>query len=385
MIKRPRAPRQEAGATAKKADADVEEEISDDINPDSELVATRYKITAYGTDFPVDGLVKRLDKEDIIVPSFDPNVASSDGSPGFQRDFVWSKRQSDRFIESLLFGFPVPGVFLFRDSDNRLLVVDGQQRLRTLQSFYRGILQTKEYKLTEVHEEWCNKGYEDLAPSDRRRLDDTVIHATIIRQEEPSSDLNSVYLIFERLNTGGTVLTPQQIRVALYRGKFVDLIRELNSNTDWRVLVGRKSKTLKDQELILRCFALLFNRNGYSRPMKEFLNSFLETHRNLDKALTRSDLAELFGETVAAVRAAIGDRAFRLESLANAALAEAIFTGMAERLRGRGTPKAPERTRIQSAYKRLLKRPEFLGAVTQSTAGDEAVRTRVDLAIKAFA
>ena len=113
------------------------EELVDDADEQEEKSPYRYAITAYGADYPVDALVKRIDSGDIIVPTFDPVVQLGD-IEGFQRQFIWKKTQSDRFIESLLLGFPVPGIFLVTRDDGRLLVLDGQQRLRTLQGFIRG-------------------------------------------------------------------------------------------------------------------------------------------------------------------------------------------------------------------------------------------------------
>ena len=123
-------------------------------------------------------------------------------------------------------------------------------------SFYGGLFQGKEFVLEKVQERWLGKSYKTLDADDRRRLDDSIIHATIVRQEEPSEDQSSIYLIFERLNSGGTFLQPQEIRVALYHGEFVSLLSSLNNNPRWRILYGRKSPRLKDIELILRFFAL---------------------------------------------------------------------------------------------------------------------------------
>src|SRR5579862_5075480 len=111
----------------------------EDVNERDEVAPLHYGITSYGADFLVDGLVKRMENGDIVVPTFDPDVSDTElGMVGFQRDFVWSKPQSDRFIESLLLGFPVPGIFLVQGSEGVLLVLDGQQRLRTLHAFYKG-------------------------------------------------------------------------------------------------------------------------------------------------------------------------------------------------------------------------------------------------------
>ena len=62
-----------------------------------------------------------------------------------------------------------------------------------------------------------------------------------MRQDEPTEDESSVYLIFERLNSGGTFLQPQEIRVALYHGEFATLLSKLNDNADWRALYGKKN------------------------------------------------------------------------------------------------------------------------------------------------
>src|SRR4051794_14412535 len=102
------------------------------------------RVTFSTQDLSIDGLVKRLNRKSMLVPQFkdqDDLVQVA----GFQRGFVWSKAQMDRFIESLLLGYPVPGIFLVKQADdNRMLILDGQQRLVTLQRFYNGIHQGRE-------------------------------------------------------------------------------------------------------------------------------------------------------------------------------------------------------------------------------------------------
>src|SRR2546427_13061892 len=86
-----------------------------------------YSITSYGADYTADSLVKRMSVGDIFLPPF-------------QRGYVWSYTQACRFVESLLLGLPVPGIFLSKDDPTqKLLVIDGHQRLRTLEYFYDGI------------------------------------------------------------------------------------------------------------------------------------------------------------------------------------------------------------------------------------------------------
>ncbi len=85
---------------------ETEEQVLD-VDPDQEVLPISYDITSYGADYPVDGLVKRLNQNDVVVPSFDPMYAQSDEVEGFQRRFVWTRPQMDKFIESLLLGLPV--------------------------------------------------------------------------------------------------------------------------------------------------------------------------------------------------------------------------------------------------------------------------------------
>lgn len=360
--------------------ASPEEEV-EDLDEVNEVIPTTYTITAYGADYPVDGLVKRLGQGDIVVPLFSMQAEAGQSTVGFQREFVWTKPQCDRFIESLLLGLPVPGVFLVKEPSGKHLVLDGQQRLRTLQYFYDGVMQGKEFLLENVQEKWRGKTYKALEADDRRRLDDSIIHATIVRQDEPSDDQSSIYLIFERLNSGGTFLQPQEIRVALYHGKLASLLSALNTNLAWRGLYGKKSARLKDLELILRFFALYYHAKQYRRPMKEFLNRYMAANVDLQRN-DEAELRQLFDSTVSAVHSFIGPRAFRLKSAINAAIADSVMVGVAYRL-AVGKPVKPEG--FKSAYDALLADADYLKASGRSTADEEFVRLRLERAIDAFA
>ena len=356
-------------------------ELVDDVDETSEIVPFRYEITSYGADYPVDGLVKRINSGDIVIPSFDPVVKSEELAEGFQRRFVWTTPQSDRFIESLLLGLPVPGIFLVKQDDGRLLVLDGQQRLRTLQSFYRGLIKTKEYRLENVQEVFKHRTYETLETEDRRRLDDSIIHATIVRQDLPSDDQSSIYLIFERLNTGGTTLYPQEIRVALYRGEFVKILREINDNSYWRSLYGAKSNRLKDQELILRFFSLFYWQDKYQRPMKEFLNKFMAKNRNLNE-ISASDLRSIFSSTCEVIHRALGASAFRLKKVVNAAVLDSVMVGVARRISSSENEINIEN--LSTCYHQLLKNKDYLLGVERATSDEESVEKRLRLATEAF-
>ena len=303
----------------------VVEEIHDlqyvegeDESDDEVADPVRYIITSYGADMPVDGLVDRLKKGNIFVSEF-------------QRRFVWKLPQASRFIESLLLGLPVPGIFLFKEPETqKLIVVDGQQRLQTLRSFYAEDFNDRKFRLTGVAPEFDKKTYSGLSASARIRLDDSIVHATIFQQMEPG-DRSSIYSVFERLNTGGTPLTPQEIRACVYGGKLNRLLSEFAENSSWKQLYGERNSRKKDEEIILRFFSLYFGLEKYERPMKQFLNSFMEENSEPEREL-EEELRGLFTETVKVAADVLTRQAFRPERAFNVAVADAALVGLAHRL-----------------------------------------------------
>lgn len=352
-----------------------------DVDQSLEVLATTFDITSYGADYPVDGLVKRLEAGDIAVPSFDPIYEESQDIGAFQRKFVWGRPQMDRFIESLLLGLPVPGIFLIRDRTNKFMVLDGQQRLKTLQFFYSGMYSDKRYKLIHVQPPFKYLTYAELQDEDRRHLDDSIIHATILRQESESGSQDAVYSIFERLNTGGSALQPQEIRVALFPGPFLRGLSELNTNGHWRTLYGKDSPRFKDHEMILRVLSMFENSASYNRPLKGFMNKYLG--KNQERALSASEpLGKLFIEAVSLLAEHVGPKAFRPLGAVNAAVIDSLCVGMMRRV-AMGPISNPANFRI--AYDELIKDPSYKKAIGESTSVEETVNARISAAERAFA
>ena len=276
----------------------------------------------------------------------------------------------------------MPGIFLAKEQDtNRFVVIDGQQRLLTVLYFLQGRPDGAPFRLKGVQPHLEGKSFPDLEESDRRRLLDAIIHATVVKQDEPSNDQSSIYHLFERLNTGGTALHAQEIRSALYEGPFNDLLFKLNSNPEWRDMYGPVHKRMKDQELILRFFALLYNLPNYHRPMASFLNDFMGANRDL-RSLTASDLERTFTTATSIAHDAIGRSAFRLARTLNAAVFDAIMFGIAKRLT-RGSIANLQQFKL--GYEQLIANQEFLDAVERSTADERQVFKRLRFAEEAFA
>lgn len=354
---------------------DWEELEAPDPNPEA--------VTYSGSDFDVEGLARRLSRGDIVIPTFGHGDETIE-TAGFQRRFVWNRPQMDRFIESLLLGYPIPGIFLVQQADKRYLVLDGQQRLRTLAAFYEGIHAGKEYSLANVGEQFRGLTYKGLAEDQRRTLDNTFIQATIVRTDGSSGSLDAVYQIFERLNAGGTQLTPHEIRVALYAGPFIEYLTDLNANGRWRSLYGPPSPRLRDQELVLRVIALYVSPGTYRRPLKKYLNEFVAAHRSLRQFPT-DVVADRFHTAAMLLDSEDGPGQSALRSgsrQVNVALTEAVFVGLFRRLDADG---APSPRSVAEAVGRLLGSEELQPVISRATADEEAVRTRLAVATQTFA
>ena len=354
----------------------TDDDILDESDTDEAVPPLRYDITSFGIDFDVAGIVRRLNDDGIIVP-------------GWQRRYVWSTRQASSFIESLLFGLPVPGVFLGRQTESgRLYVIDGQQRLKTLQFFYSGEIPRPNtqhsstlFKLIGVDGRFEGLAIGDLKERDRRNLDDSLIHATVVRQEAPPDNDTSMYQIFKRLNTGGSKVNPHEIRCAVYQGDLIDKIQEMNDSPKWRGIMGRPNPRLKDQELILRFMAMWHQGHEYSKPMVEFLNVFAQKNKNPGE-LWLKDTSALFKQTISGFADAKA-RPFRLSEgrAVNAAVFDSMTVGLAKRIAKGRIPKPSE---IVAVHDSLVENDEYLRSVIQGTSDESSVQKRIRVATTAF-
>ena len=350
-------------------------EIEDEAETDETPPDPSYEITSFGIDLDVAGLVGRLRSGDIYIPDW-------------QRNFVWTTGDASRFIESLLLGLPVPGIFLGTDSETQqLYVVDGQQRLRTLRGFYDGELPSgdrmRKFALRNVDERFLGAKYDSLDEANRRKLDFSIIHGTVVRQDRPAQDDTSMYQIFERINSGGRKVYPQEIRSAIYHGELIDTIKELNENDAWRAIAGRPSPRLKDQEMILRFMAMYHDGHDYSSPMVEFLNKFAQSNRHPNSEWIR-ETTELFQHTVESFAEAKGKDAFRGVGgrVVNAAIFDSMSVGFARRAAYETSPNK-ESTLI--AHDSLFEIEDYLNAVTSGTSRERSVATRMKIAEAVFA
>ncbi|MDE0269009.1 MAG: DUF262 domain-containing protein [Acidimicrobiaceae bacterium] len=333
-----------------------------------------YEILTYPADYTLEVLVDKWRKKQIVVPVF-------------QRRFVWNQNQSSKLIDSFLKGLPVPPIFLFQDlKSQELLVVDGQQRVRTIASFFDGyfgeeragrqsIFALKGLEKGNRYEGLTYSSMEDQDPVAFAALNNSVLRAMIIRQLEPADD-TSVYHVFERLNTGGTQLTPQEIRNCVHHGPLNDMLIECNKFGPWRKIFGHQNpdKRQRDVELILRFLALTKNHDDYKSPMKGFLNNFMMQYGTKDSDYM-DELACMFKKTASAVLDNLGEKPFHIRAGLNAAVFDSVFVAISR-------IKKEDYEDIQDKYEKLTSSEEFMKCVTASTTDENTVAKRLLLAFE---
>lgn len=358
-----------------------EEQIDENIAPgDVELV--------YRTqDFTIDSLISRLKSEHIIIPSSEYE-ADDLATERFQRDYVWKKSQMDRFIESILLGYPLPGIFLVRQNrDKKLLVLDGQQRLRTLQAFYSGrYMRGKKlvpFELENVTSNLKGLTIDTLPPDLQRALDDTYMQGTIIETDDDPNTLSAVYSLFERLNTGGTFLTPHEIRIALFSGELFRELDNICNDNNWRTLYGNKPNRKRDHELLLRIFAFSIDGENYAPPLKGFLNHAAEKYSDLSSDASKAAILAL-KKAIETLALSMGSDGFRRSNTqVNTADAEAVLSTLT-----RHFITNPDSTITNEAIKdwlNLLRQDQsFLTATSVATANLQAANTRRSIAVTTF-
>ena len=330
---------------------------------DEDLPLPKYSISTQPADYPLDVLYRKYKNQEIVIPKF-------------QRKFVWTIPQASRLVESFIKGLPVPPLYLFDGGDGRLQVVDGVQRLLTISSFMSGRINNAEFRLQGMHERsgLYKKAFSDLPQNLQLQFKNAVLRCMIIRQWDPEDGGTSMYQVFSRLNTGGTALSPQEIRNCIYAGPLTDTIEQLNDTSEWRAIYGtpRPDKRKKDEQLILRYMALFHDAQSYKKPMVKFLNEFMQKNKNADTAFLNKE-KERFRTTCAAIMESLGNDSLRYRRAFHSALFDSVFVAFAKNL--------PVQSRgMKGRMEKLKQNPQFQKSIEARTSDEESVKQRLALA-----
>lgn len=353
---------------------DNEDDYSDD---------SLFNIASWGADLSFRELVMMYEDDELVKPEL-------------QRKYVWDKTEASRFIESILLGLPIPNIFLAKNGSQKL-IVDGYQRIMTVYDYMRGVFsgetssdsKSKVFKLSnseKINHRWRNKAFVDLNRDEQIRIKSTTIHAIMFEQKKPENDDTSMYQIFERINTTGRTLTPQEIRNCVYQGSLNKLLFELNKNKTWRKLFGSQTEDsrMRDIECILRFFVLktdnILKSDSSQISLKKSLNKFMGEYQNCNDDLISSFKKE-FEETIVKVDEIIGCNAFKNYSsnkfsskfhpVIYDAIMIAIFFANKRNL--------PLSSITPEQHIALLQNEEFKEAISNRTTNVESIRKRIGI------
>lgn len=359
---------------------EIPEETNDDyVNDDL------YNINSWGADYSFRELISMYQDGDLVKPEL-------------QRKYVWGKPEASRFVDSVLLGLPIPSIFLAKTTDNKMLIIDGYQRIMTINDYVRGIWSenNKVFKLSnirgKINHRWIDKSFSELPDSEQRKIKTSTIHAIIFEQKTPNENDTSLFQIFERINTSGRSLLPQEIRNCVYQGKLNSLLFELNLNTKWRTLFGNdnEDQRMRDLEYILRFFALntefVFSNPKSSITLKKYLNEFMGDKSNNAESQIELHRKE-FTLCINSIYENIGENAFyNVQSNDLATIrkrfyppiydAVMIATSKAKAM-GLDLSTASEEKRIN-----LLKDASFRKYISEGTMQTEHINRRINLALK---
>lgn len=332
-------------------------------------VYVNFDIASYPSDLPLQVVVQMFISGELVIPDY-------------QRNFVWSIKQASLLIESFLLGLPVPQIFLYVDQDNRFEVIDGQQRVTSITYFINGFFgeeslhgkkQVFRLKGLDDRSPYANKSFEELDTSAQRKLKSAVLRAINIKQLSPKGGNTSVYHIFERLNTGGTPLKPQEIRNCVFRGPVVQSLQRLNAYPSWRQIIGKETIDIhqKDVELILRIFSLSHNISAYEKPMKEFLNQEMTIHKDWSGDRCQK-FEQLFKNACDLVVNALGTKPFHARGPLNASILDSVMCTIIENISSI-PPNLKER------YEALISNPDYEKTTYISTSDKDVIENRFRL------
>lgn len=241
----------------------VEDDLASEVKTDSTVT--------WSTDWTVDTLISQLHR------------GRFDLEPAFQRRDVWNDAKRSRFIESLLLGIPVPQVILaeHRHSRGKFIVLDGKQRLRSLQRFAG--LDGPPMKLSglQVLEGLNGLTYEDMRTQPHLEpqaaaLENQVVRAVVLRDWSNEALL---YLTFLRLNSNVVGLSPQELRRALHPGPFMDFAMRYSSESEGiRSFLGNKGPDfrMRDSEILIRHISMTMRWDDYRGNLRSFLDETCE-------------------------------------------------------------------------------------------------------------
>jgi len=244
---------------------------------EEKIIELRNELKTDRLDMSFGELINIYEEKDLII------------RPEYQRAFRWSNEQKTKFIESIFLGIPIPPIFVAEDDNGKWELVDGLQRVSTILSFFGKL------KINDIEE--ANKlnffkleetellgsiikdvTSQDLTPKLKNTIKRAVCRVEILRWD---SQIDMRYELFNRLNTGASPLTPQELRNCIYIGKFNKFLQKLAKYENFKKAVKPTNYQLERmflEEMVLRYFAVIKEYKSWylNKDIKHYLDDFMK-------------------------------------------------------------------------------------------------------------
>ncbi len=309
-------------------------------------------------------------------------------TPEYQRVFRWSLFQQTRFIESVLLGIPIPPIFVAEDDEGKWEVVDGLQRISTIFSFF-GLLESVQEKnnstLTEgeMVKELSGVTVDSLPIKLKTTIKRSVCRVEIVRWDS-REDIR--YELFNRLNTGSSPLSEQEIRNCIFRSYPVDLnqiLRDIAKIKDFEDLIC-PSQNKKDEmfleELVLRYFAFKHLDGNFKTTVAQYLTEFMRDVSNQKIPFDIENEKNEFIKFINFLCGKFGKKIFRPKGN----FANHIFDSLAYAVPKTYPSIDGNEFKIEEAINKLLDDGEY-NAIGTSKFSNVRIRARMDRAMEIFA
>lgn len=226
---------------------------------EAQIVEQSKKIEFYLTEYSIELLASKMRNGDFEVPAY-------------QREFTWEDDRKSRFIESVLMGLPIPFLFFWEHPETgKLEIVDGSQRLRTIEEFILG-----DFRLDDLEKLPSLNGFQfkDMLESRQRKVKNRSIRGIVLNEH---ADEQSRFDLFDRINTGSKIANQAEVRRGALRGPFLDLVVSLAKDETFKRLAPVSDKQLKErerEELVTRFFAYGDGLEHYKDTVAPFLSDY---------------------------------------------------------------------------------------------------------------
>lgn len=337
--------------------------------------------------YPLDNIAEELDIREDKISVFDYFKLISDHKiviPDFQRKTVWKDDKMSAFIESIIMNLPLPPIYLKKSVDGNYYLVDGLQRTTTLAIFISDKLKLRDLKALPQLNGYNYKRLKEnptLSPLATRVVTKKLNFYVL----QPSVPMSIVYDLFNRINTGGSHLSRQEIRNCIFIGHSTKLLENLSKEKCFQEAVGYGIPTLrmKDREAILRCLAFrLLDPDTYKGSLDEYMERAMRKINHMSE-IEVDDMEKEFISIMNLTNSIYAAKNYRIPSKQtkgriNIAVMETVYYAFA--MMG-DMSIATDKKKLNEAFAAMLKNREYIDSCRNSTNDKSKVDCRFRIAM----